>query len=83
MVAFIQGRNLEIYSKQTFKTSQCNESRHSICRLKSEQNYLEKEVPEKGKFLGRCFKTTGIIYLNVETWLLFAPPIKLSGYAPA
>jgi len=27
-------------------------------------------------------KTRGIIYLNVETWLLFARPIKISGYAP-
>jgi len=27
-------------------------------------------------------KTRGIIYLNVETPLLFAPPIKISGYVP-
>jgi len=29
-----------------------------------------------------ALKTRGIIYLNVETSLLFAPPIKLSGYVP-
>ena len=27
-------------------------------------------------------KTRGIKYFNVETWMLFAPPIKISGYAP-
>jgi len=27
-------------------------------------------------------KTRGIIYLNVETSLLFSPPIKISGYVP-
>jgi len=27
-----------------------------------------------------AFKTRGI-ELNVETWLLFAPPIKISSYA--
>jgi len=30
-----------------------------------------------------ALKTRGIKYLNVETWLLFAPTIKMSGYAPA
>jgi len=30
-----------------------------------------------------ALKTTGTKYFNVETWLLFAPPIKISGYAPA
>jgi len=29
-----------------------------------------------------ALKTRGIIYLNVETLLLFAPPIKISGYVP-
>jgi len=53
MVAFIQGRNLEIYYKQTFKTCQFNESRLSICRLKSEHNYLGKEVPEKSTCYGQ------------------------------
>jgi len=28
-------------------------------------------------------KIRGIKYFNVETRLLFAPPIKISGYAPA
>jgi len=27
-------------------------------------------------------KTSGIKYLNVDTWMLFAPLIKISGYAP-
>jgi len=27
-------------------------------------------------------KARGIKYLNVETWMCFAPPIKISGYAP-
>jgi len=30
-----------------------------------------------------ALKTRGIIYLNVETWFLFVPPIKISGCAPA
>ena len=29
-----------------------------------------------------ALKTTGNIYLNVETSLLFAPTIKISGYVP-
>jgi len=45
----------------------------------SEQNYSEKEVPEKGTFSEWCFKNNGHY---VETWLLFSPPIKFSGYAP-
>jgi len=45
-----------------------------ICRLKSEQNYSEKQVPEKAHFIGDASKSRDIIYLNVETWLLFAPP---------
>jgi len=28
-----------------------------------------------------ALKTRGIKYSHVETWLLFAPPIKISGYA--
>jgi len=28
-------------------------------------------------------KTMSIKYFNVETWMLFAPPIEISGYAPA
>jgi len=27
-------------------------------------------------------KTMSIKYFDVETWMLFAPPIKISGYAP-
>jgi len=26
-------------------------------------------------------KAKSIVYSNVETWMLFAPPIKISGYA--
>jgi len=37
MVALIQSRSLELHY-QTFKTSQFNESRLFICRLKSEHN---------------------------------------------
>jgi len=29
-----------------------------------------------------ALKTRGIIFLNVETSLLFAPSIKISGYVP-
>jgi len=43
---------LEIYQKQTFETSQFNESGLSICQLKSERNYSEKEVPEIDTFYG-------------------------------
>ena len=72
LVGFSQSRNLDIL-KQTFETSQFNEYRLSIFQLKSEQNYSEKEVPEKKHFMGDALKTWGIIYLNVETWLLLAP----------
>jgi len=30
-----------------------------------------------------ALETMGIKYSSVETLLLFAPPIKISGYAPA
>jgi len=60
MLTFIQSRNLEIYEKQTFKTCQFNESRLSICRLKSEQNYSEKEVSGKAHFMDDALKTRGI-----------------------
>jgi len=30
-----------------------------------------------------ALKTRDIKYSNVETWLLFAPPIKIYGYAPS
>jgi len=33
-------------------------------------------------FMDDALETRGIIYLNIETWLLFASPIKISGYAP-
>jgi len=29
-------------------------------------------VPEKAQFMDDALNTTGIIYLNVETWFLFA-----------
>jgi len=32
--------------------------------------------------MGDALKARGFICLNIETWLLFAPPIKISGYAP-
>jgi len=33
--------------------------------------------------MDNALKTRGTTYWNVETWVLFAPPIKISGYAPA
>jgi len=51
MVAFIQAATSKFTKKQTFKTSQFNKKRLSICRLKSEQKYSEKEVRE-GTFYG-------------------------------
>jgi len=33
-------------------------------------------------FMDDVLKTRGIKYLNVDAWMLFAPPIKISGYAP-
>jgi len=34
-------------------------------------------------FNGLWFERRGTEYLNVEAWLLFAPPIKIYGCAPA
>jgi len=50
MVAFIKSRTWTF--KQTFETSHFNESRLSICRLRSELKYSEKQAPEKGTFYG-------------------------------
>jgi len=62
-------RHLQVLYHQT-----SFQNRLSICRLKSEQNYSEKEAPEKGHSMDDALKTRGIIYLNVETWLLSARP---------
>jgi len=63
-----------------FNTCQFDETKLSICRLISEQNYSEKRSSRKSTFFDDALKTRGTIYLNVETWLLFALPIKISGY---
>jgi len=42
----------------------------------------KKKCQKKAHFVDDILKTRGIIYLNFETWLLFAPPIKISGYDP-
>jgi len=42
----------------------------------------KKKCQKKAHFMVDALKTRGIIYLNVETWFLFTPPIKISGYAP-
>jgi len=43
----------------------------------------KKQCQKKAHFMDDALKTRGVIYLNVETGFLFAPPIKISGYAPA
>jgi len=44
---------------------------------------IQRKRTRKMHVLGiMLVKTRGIKYLNVETWILFAPPIKISGYAP-
>jgi len=49
------------------ETWKFTKKRLSICRIKSEQNYSEKEVPEKAHFMDDALKTRDTIYLNVET----------------
>jgi len=41
-----------------------------------------KSAKKNAPFVEDALKTRGIIYLNVETSSLFAPPIKISGYVP-
>ena len=36
----------------------------------------KKKCQKKAHFVDDILKTRGIVYLNVETWLLFAPPSK-------
>jgi len=67
---------------KTFKTSQVNESRLSICWLNSEQNYWEKEVPEIGTFYGWCFKHNDRYIFQCWDLVIVFPPIKIPGYAP-
>jgi len=43
---------------------------------------IRKKRQKNGRFMDDNIKTTGIKYLNIETWLLLAPYI-ISGYAPA
>ena len=60
-----------------------NKNRLSICRLTSELNYSGKKCQKNARFINDALKTKGITYLNIKTWLLFAPsPSKISGYAP-
>ena len=44
--------------------------------LKSKQKYSEKEVTEKAYSMDDALKTSDIIYLNAETWMLFVPPYQ-------
>jgi len=37
----------------------------------------EKKRHKKALFMNDALKARGIIYLNVENWLVFAPPCKL------
>jgi len=62
----VEARN---FIKTNFKTSQLNEIRLSICRLKSDLNYSEKKRHKNAYFMDDALKTRGIKYFNVETWL--------------
>ena len=44
---------------------------------------FSKKRQKNEHFIDDAAKTRGVNYLNVETCLLFAPPMKISGYAPA
>jgi len=55
-VAFSQIRNLEFTEKKLLKLV-------SICRHKSEQNYSEKEVPEKRHILWMMLSKQGALYI--------------------
>jgi len=81
MVAFIQCRNLELHKIQTFQTCQFNKN-GLFFGLKSEHSCSGKERKTNARFMDGALKRRGVKYLNVETWLLFAPHIKISGYAP-
>ena len=57
-----------------------NENR--LCfRLKSEQVF-RKKGKKNARFMDNAFRNKGTNFFNVGTWRLFAPPIKISGYAP-
>jgi len=73
MVVLIQSRTLEVHLKQTFETCQSNENGLSICRLKSEYKYSEKNAIKMHVLLDDASKTRSIKYSNVETFLLFTP----------
>jgi len=47
----------------------------SICRLKSEHNYSEKQHQKNARFMDCAIKTRSIKYSNVETLLLVAPSL--------
>jgi len=80
MVAFIQTKSWELYYKKTF---QLNKKRLCVFQLKFEQNYSEKKRARKMHVLCvMLVKTRGVRYFSVETWILFAHPINISGSAP-
>jgi len=37
---------------------------------------FQKKAPEKCAFHGLGFKSKGTKYVNIETWLLFGPPLS-------
>jgi len=52
--------------------------------LNHNRTIQKNRCQNKEHFMDDIFlKTRGIIYLNVESRFLFAPPIKISGYVPA
>ena len=83
-MAFIQSRNSKLTENKPSKLVNSMRANFLFTGLNLNRTIQsEKEVPERAHFMDDALKTRGIIYLNVETWLLFAPlPIKISGYAP-
>jgi len=43
----------------------------------------KKMRQKKAHFVDDALNSRSIIYLNADTLLLFSPPVKISGYAPA
>jgi len=63
---------MELHQKQTFKTCHFHESRLSISRL--EAHHIQKRRRQTRHIFWMMRKNKGLVYLNVEAWLLLALP---------
>ena len=83
MVAFIESRIWKFAKSKLLKLVNSMKADFLFASLNQNRTIQKNRCQNKAHFMDDVFsKTRGIIYLNVESWFLFAPPIKISGNVP-